>query len=76
MPVADGRMEGIKFIGPLSALPGVQKHIKRLSFITHFKIEFLLPLTGCRKNLVKMPELKLGFIQFSSPSVLLIQTDF
>ena len=28
---------------------------KRLSFITPFKIEFLLPLTGCRKVLGKMP---------------------
>ena len=29
-------------------------HIKRLSFITQFKIEFLLPFTGCRKVLGKM----------------------
>ena len=28
---------------------------KRLSFITQFKIEFLLPFTGCRKVLGKMP---------------------
>ena len=28
---------------------------KRLSFITPFKIEFLLPLTSCRKVLGKMP---------------------
>ena len=28
---------------------------KRTSFITQFKIEFLLPLTGCRKVLGKMP---------------------
>ena len=27
----------------------------RLSFITQFKIEFLLPFTGCRKVLGKMP---------------------
>ena len=29
---------------------------KRLSFITQFKIEFLLPFSGCRKVLGKMPE--------------------
>ena len=28
--------------------------MKRLSFITQFKIEFLLPFTGCRKVLGKM----------------------
>ena len=28
----------------------------RLSFKTQFKIEFLLPFTGCRKVLEKMPE--------------------
>ena len=32
-----------------------KKHMKRLSFITQFKIEFLLPFTGCRKVLGKMP---------------------
>ena len=32
--------------------------MKRLSFITQFKIEFLLPSTGCRKVLGKMPDLK------------------
>ena len=31
---------------------------KRLSFITQFKIEFLLPYTGCRKVLTKMPASK------------------
>ena len=30
--------------------------MKRLSFITQFKIEFLLPFNGCRKVLRKMPE--------------------
>ena len=30
--------------------------MKGLSFITQFKIEFLLPFTGCRKVLGKMPE--------------------
>ena len=28
--------------------------MKRLSFITQFKIGFLLPFTGCRKVLEKM----------------------
>ena len=32
----------------------------RLSFITQFKIEFLIPFTGCRKVLGKMPVL--GFL--------------
>ena len=32
-----------------------QKNMKRLSFITQFKIEFLPPFTGCRKILGKMP---------------------
>ena len=31
-----------------------KKHMKRLSFITQFKIEFLLPFTDCRKVLGKM----------------------
>ena len=29
--------------------------MKRLSFITQFKTEFLLPFTGCRKLIGKMP---------------------
>ena len=29
--------------------------MKRLSLITQFKIEFLLPFTGCRKVLGKIP---------------------
>ena len=33
-----------------------KQHIKRLSFITQFKIEFLLPFVGCRRVLVKMPD--------------------
>ena len=32
-----------------------KKHLKGLSFITQFKIEFLLPFTSCRKVLRKMP---------------------
>ena len=34
-----------------------KNHIKRLSFITQFKIEFLLPFTSCRKVLGKMPDI-------------------
>ena len=30
--------------------------MNRLSSITQFKIEFLLPLTSCRKVLGKMPD--------------------
>ena len=33
-----------------------KKIMKRLSFITLFKIEILLPFTGCRKVLRKMPD--------------------
>ena len=33
-----------------------KKHMKRLNLITEFKLEFLLPFTGCRKVLGKMPE--------------------
>ena len=33
-----------------------EKNMKRLSFITQFKIEFLLPFAGCRKMLGKMPD--------------------
>ena len=32
-----------------------KKHMKRLSFINQFKIEFILLCTGCRKVLAKMP---------------------
>ena len=35
------------------------KHMKKLSFITQFEIEFLLLFTGCRKVLGKMPVLQL-----------------
>ena len=31
--------------------------MKKLSFITQFKIDFLLPFTGCRKVLGKMSEI-------------------
>ena len=31
------------------------KNMKRLNFITQFKIEFLLQFTGCLKVLGKMP---------------------
>ena len=31
-----------------------KKHMKKLSFITQFKIELLLPFTGCRKMLGKV----------------------
>ena len=34
--------------------------MKRLSLITQFKIEFLLPFTGCRKVLRKMSGKKNG----------------
>ena len=30
-------------------------NMKRVSFITQFKIEFLLPFTGCRNVLGKIP---------------------
>ena len=33
--------------------------MKRLSFITQFKIEFLLLFTGCRKVLGKIPVMAL-----------------
>ena len=32
MPVADKRTDGIEFIGPLSALPGVQKALRVMIF--------------------------------------------
>ena len=32
-------------------------HMKRLSFIVQFKIEFLLSFTSCRKVLGKMPDI-------------------
>ena len=37
-------------------------HIKKLSFVTPFKIEFLLPCTGCRKVLGKMPVSRLFYV--------------
>ena len=45
-----------------------KQNMKRLSFITQFKIEFLLPFTGCRKVLGKMSDLvmELPWIQVSS----------
>ena len=32
-------------------------HMERLSFLTQFKIEFILSLTGCRKVLGKICEM-------------------
>ena len=32
--------------------------MKGLSFITRFKIEFLLPFTSCRKELTEMPDFR------------------
>ena len=37
-----------------------KQHMKRLSFITQFKIEFLLLFTGWRQVVGKMPELLLS----------------
>ena len=36
-----------------------KNHMKKLSFITQFEIEFLLQSTGCRKVLGKMPALQI-----------------
>ena len=36
-----------------------KKHLRKLSLMTQFKIEFLLPFSGCRKVLGKMPVGKL-----------------
>ena len=36
-----------------------KKHIKRISFITQFKTEFLILFTGCRKVLGKMPAIQI-----------------
>ena len=37
-------------------------HIKKLSFVAPFKIEFLLPCTRCRKVLGKMPVSRLFYV--------------
>ena len=34
-----------------------KEHMKRLSFITQFKIEFLLPLNNCTKLLGEIPDM-------------------
>ena len=39
--------------------------MKRLSFITQFKIGFLLPFTGCRKVFGKMPEYEIHMFNVS-----------
>ena len=47
---------GIKsFIGNFEEKLSRRIKLQRLSFITQFKIEFLLPFTSCRKMLRKMP---------------------
>ena len=43
-----------------------KKHMKRLSFITQFKIEFLLPFIGCRNVLGKMPAKDVSLLNNSS----------
>ena len=52
-----------ELVNRVENLSGVFKkiHVKRLNFITQFKIEFLLPITGCRKVLGKMP-VKVGLV--------------
>ena len=49
------KQNGKSFKGVLK-IKKKKKHMKRLSSITQFKIEFLLPFTGCRKVLGKMPD--------------------
>ena len=51
-----GEQNGKSFKG-VSKTKKKKQHIKRLSFITQFKIEFLLPFTSCRKVLGKMPDI-------------------
>ena len=46
-----------------------KKHLKRLSFITQLRIEFLLPFTSCRKVLGKMPEFRFIFESFAQKSI-------
>ena len=44
--------------------------MKRLSFITQFKIEFILPFTGCRKVLGKMPAITMkSFLSLRKKSI-------
>ena len=45
----------------LSKTKKEKKHLERLSFIIQFKIEFLLPFTGCRKVLGKMPDIEMDW---------------
>ena len=49
------RMENLSWV--FRNQKGKKKHMKRLSFVTQFKIEFLLPFTSCRKVFGKMPVL-------------------
>ena len=49
-----GEQNGKYFKG-VSKIKKRKKHVNRMSFITQFKIEFLLPFTGCKKVLGKMP---------------------
>ena len=50
----------MNIIENLSRVFQEKQHMKRLSFITQFKIEFLLLFTGWRQVLGKMPELLLS----------------
>ena len=52
-----------------------KKHMKGLSFITQFKIEFVLTFTGCRKVLGKMPASSL-FSLFSTWHFYLLYTNY
>ena len=51
-----GKQNGKSFTG-VSKTKKIKKHTNRLSFITQFNIEFLLPFTGFRKVLGKMPDI-------------------
>ena len=44
-----------KFFKGVSKTIKKKKHMQRLSFITQFMTDFLLPFTGCRKVFGKMP---------------------
>ena len=49
-----------------------EKHLKGL-IITQFKIEFLLPFTGCRKVLEKMPVIQIREVNCGSCSYQVIK---
>ena len=62
MPIVDGRMDGTEFIGPLSALPGIQKVIKKvINFVKWKDYDHSFNCSIDKKDIVRKKDKKFFF---------------